>query len=306
MPLMPTGQPLRSPLFVPGNKGRMLEKARTLPADAVILDLEDGVPPGEKAAARDTVRQALEAGAYTPQVILRVNAPGSGLIEADLEGALTAGVQAVCLPKAEEASDVVRLASLLAAFEQEHGLAAGALGILLMVETALGVLNAYDLARSSRRVQALCLGGEDLCRDLGAVRTRDGLEIAYARAYLVHAARAAGALAIDTVFVDLADHDRLQAEARQARQLGYSGKLLIHPAQIEPVHQAFAPSAGEVAHARRVLEAFEAAQARGDGVIALEGQMIDAPVVARAREVLALAGSTPIQVAETLRAPLDA
>jgi len=187
-----------------------------------------------------------------------------------------------------------------------QGLAAGALGILLMVETALGVLNAYELARSSRRVQALCLGGEDLCRDLGAVRTRDGLEIAYARAHLVHAARAAGALAIDTVFVDLADHDRLQAEARQARQLGYSGKLLIHPAQIEPVHQAFAPSAGEIAHARRVLEAFEAAQARGDGVIALDGQMIDAPVVARAREVLALAGSTPIQVAETLRASRDA
>lgn len=300
MPVMPSGQPMRSLLFVPGNKARMLEKARTLPADAVILDLEDGVPAGEKTSARDSIRWALEAGAYTPRVILRVNGPNTGLIEADLRGSLTAGMRAVCLPKAERASDVVRLASLLAAFEQEQGLPSGALGILLMVETALGALNAYELARSSRRVLALCLGGEDLCRDLGAVRTREGLEIAYARAHLVLAARAAGTLAIDTVFVDLADHDGLRAEARQARQLGYSGKLLIHPAQIEPVHQAFAPSVEEIAHARRVLQAFEAAQGKGDGVIALDGQMIDAPVVARAGEVLALAGSMLAQGAETV------
>jgi citrate lyase subunit beta/citryl-CoA lyase len=137
------------------------------------------------------------------------------------------------------------------------------------------------------------LGGEDLVRDLGAVRSKEGLELAHARAQMVLAARAAGALAIDTVFTDLADLDGLLEEAREARSLGYSGKLLVHPAQIEPVHRAFAPSAEEVAQARRVLEAFAAAEARGDGVLALDGQMIDSPVVARAREVLALAGSRP-------------
>ena len=185
----------------------------------------------------------------------------------------------------------------MASLEREQGLAVGTVGILLMVETARGVLNAYELAMAGAeqggpRVQALCLGGEDLAWDLGAVRTKQGAEIAQARAQMVLAARAAGSVAIDTVYTDLADLEGLQAEARQARELGCSGKLLIHPAQIEPVHQAFAPSEEEVAHARRVLEAFEEAGTRGDGVIALDGQMIDAPVVARAREVLGLASST--------------
>jgi citrate lyase subunit beta/citryl-CoA lyase len=284
---MALSQPLRSILFVPGNKERMLEKARSLPADAVILDLEDGVPPGEKGVARATVRQALEDGAYGPQVILRVNALGTGLAEADLEEAFHLAVDAVCLPKAEGAGDVERLASMLETMEMERGLPTGAVEILLMVETALGVLAANDMARDSQRVRALCLGGEDLAKDLGAIRTREGKELAHARAHLVIAARAAGAVAVDTIYADLNDFDGLLADARRARQLGYSGKLLIHPAQIAPVHNAFAPSRNEVEYARRVVEAFEASEARGEGVIALEGQMIDAPVVARAREVLA-------------------
>jgi citrate lyase subunit beta/citryl-CoA lyase len=291
---MSLSEPLRSVLFVPGNSPRMLEKARKLPADAVILDLEDAVPPGEKRAARATVQQALVTGSYGPQVILRVNAFSTGLTEADLQGAFAVGVDAVCLPKANRASNVGKLASLLAALEQERGLPVGAVGILLMVETAQGVFNAYEMAtagaaRGQRRVQALCLGGEDLAWDLGALRTRGGAEIAHARSHLVLAARAAGAVAIDTVYTDLTDLDGLLAEARQARQLGYSGKLLIHPAQIEPVYRAFAPSEEEIAHARRVLDAFDAAETRGEGVIALDGQMIDAPVVARAREILTMA-----------------
>jgi citrate lyase subunit beta/citryl-CoA lyase len=282
-------KPLRSLLFVPGNKARMLEKAYTLPADAVILDMEDAVPPAEKTMARTMVREALEKGAYTPQAIVRVNAPVTGLTEADLRGTLVAGVEAVCLPKAETAGGVERLASQLEALEKEQRLPVGAVGVLLMIETALGVLNAYQIARASPRVRALCFGGEDLSRDLGAIRTKDGLELSHARAQLVLAARAAGVLAIDTVYTDLTDPDGLLAEARQARQLGYSGKLIIHPGQIEPVHRAFSPSEEEVTYARRVLEAFEAAEAKGQGVIALDGQMIDAPVVARAREVLMLA-----------------
>lgn len=291
---MPLTHPLRTLLFVPGNKVRMLDKARTLPADAVILDLEDGVPPSEKRAARTVVRRALESGGFGPQIILRINAFATGLAEADLGEAFGPGVGAVCLPKAQTAGEVERLAALLADVERERGLPVGSLAICLMVETALGVLNAYPMAcaRSapgSARVRALCLGGEDLARDLGAVRTKEGVELAHSRAQMLLAARAAGVLALDTIWTDLTDADGLLAEAREARRLGYSGKLIVHPAQIEPVHRAFAPNEEEIARARRILEAFEAAEARGDGVIAIDGQMIDAPVVARAREVLALA-----------------
>lgn len=283
-------QPLRSLLFVPGNKTRFLEKARTVPADAVILDLEDAVAPGEKVAARTTVRQALEAGPFQARVIVRVNAWDTGLVEDDLAGALAPPAWAVCLPKVESAADIERLEALLCSWEADQGRAEGSIAVLAMIETARGVLNAYSIAQASQRLRVLCLGGEDLARDLGAVRTPQGLELAYARAHLVVAARAAGCLAIDTVYTNLNDEPGFMAEATQARQLGYSGKLLIHPSQIEPAHRAFSPGAEEIAWARRVVEAFEAAVARGEGVIALEGKMIDRPVVARAQEVLALAG----------------
>jgi citrate lyase subunit beta/citryl-CoA lyase len=285
---------LRSLLFVPGNKARMLKKARTLPADAVILDLEDGVPAGEKAIARESVRHALESGEYGPYVVLRLNAFHTGLSEDDLSEAFSAQVDAVCLPKVETARDVERLASLLAQIESRHDLPPGRIQIHLMVETASGVLNAYEMARASQRVRALCLGGEDLARDLGAVRTKEGQELAFARAQMVLFARAAGAQGIDTIYTDLTDPDGLLEDASFARQLGYSGKLVIHPGQIQPVHQAFALSTEEIAYASRVLEAFSAAEERGDGVIALDGQMIDAAVVARAREILAgVARPTP-------------
>ncbi len=285
---MPVQTPLRSLMFVPGAKTRLLEKARTAAADAVILDLEDGVAPEAKAEARGLIRQALDAGPFGPQVVVRINGWTGGLAQDDLAATLPGGrVDAVCLPKAENPDEVQALARWLDGWEAQQGLAAGSLGVLLMIETALGVLRVLDLARSSPRVQALCLGGEDLSRDLGAVRTREGQELAYARAHVVVAARAAGVWAIDTVYTDLQDEDGLRAEASQARRLGYSGQLLIHPNQIEPVHQAWAPSAAEFEWARRVLAAFDEATARGDGVVALDGKMIDAPVVARARELLA-------------------
>lgn len=280
-------KPLRTLLFVPGNRPKMLEKARTLPADAVILDLEDAVPLAEKPTARSMVREALQAGAYAPEIGVRINALSTGLGELDLKETFGPQVRAICLPKAENPDDVERLASLVAALEAERGVPSDAVGLLLLVETALGVLNAYELARTSARVRALCLGGEDLARDLGAIRTRQGTELAYARSHVVLAARAAGVLAIDTVYTDYRDQDGLLAEARLACQMGYSGKLLIHPGQIDTVQRAFTPSETEVAYARRVVEGFEAALARGEGVLTVDGEMVDAPVVARARQVLA-------------------
>jgi citrate lyase subunit beta/citryl-CoA lyase len=247
------------------------------------------VPVEEKKAARATIRQALEAGDYQPQVILRINSFATTWAEEDLRQAFGPGVTAICLPKTNTMADVLHLAPLLTETEHAHDLEIGSLDMVLMIETSHGVLHAHEMAERCWRVRALCLGGEDLARDLGAMRSRGGKELTEARAQIVLAARAAGAMAIDTIWTDLNDQDGLVAEARYARELGYSGKLLVHPDQIEPVHRAFAPTPAEVAHARRVVEAFDAANARGDGVIALDGQMIDAPVVARAREVLKMA-----------------
>jgi citrate lyase subunit beta/citryl-CoA lyase len=285
-------QPLRSMLFVPGNKPHMLNKARTSTADAVILDLEDGVPPAEKEAARATVRKAIEDGGFGPQVILRINPLTTGLGEDDLRSAFGSTVAAVCMPKADAVTEVLRLAPLLTELEQEHGLEVANVDMMLMIETARGLLHAYEMASVCWRVRALCLGGEDLARDLGATRTREGKELEYARSQMVVAARAASIAAIDTIWTDLQDLEGLEAEAHRVRHQGYSGKLVIHPDQIQPVHRGFAPTDEEVRYARRVVQAFEDASRRGNGVIVLEGQMVDAPVVARAREILALAGVT--------------
>jgi citrate lyase subunit beta / citryl-CoA lyase len=285
-------QPLRTLLFVPGNKPRMLDKARTSAADAVILDLEDGVPPAEKEAARAAVREALEKGGFGPQVILRINAFPTGLGEDDLRATFGPNIAAVCIPKAEAVGDVLRLASLLTELEQEHGREVASVDMLLMVETARGLLHAYEISNVCWRVRALCLGAEDLTRDLGATRTKDGQELQFVRSQMLLAARATSIVAIDTIWTDLQDPQGLETEARRVRQMGYSGKLIIHPAQIEPVHRGFAPTKQEVVHARRVVEAFEEASLRGNGVINLDGKMIDAPVVARAREILALSEAT--------------
>jgi citrate lyase subunit beta/citryl-CoA lyase len=283
-------QPLRTLLLVPGNKQKMLEKARTVNADAVILDLEDSVPVGEKEAARAAVRRALEEGDFGPEVILRVNGFATRLTEGDLKGAFGPGVAAICLPRAEGPADTLRLAALITEVEQIHGRETGTVSIVAMIETARGVLHSFELAEVCQRVQALCLGGENLTGDLGTVRTQAGEELAHARGQLVLSGRATAVRAIDMIWADLNDIEGLRAEARRARELGYSGKLIIHPDQVAPVHEAFTPTAKEVAHARRVVEAFDAASKRGGGVITLDGYIVHAPVVARARETIRLAG----------------
>jgi citrate lyase subunit beta/citryl-CoA lyase len=284
-------EPLRTWLLVPGNKQTMLEKARAVNADAVILDLEDSVPVGEKEAARATVRRALEEGSYAPQVIVRVNGFATGLTEDDLKGAFGPGVAGICLPRAEGLGDTLRLAALITEVEQIHGRETGTVSIVAMIETACGVMHAFELAGGCQRVRALCLDGDDLAGDLGAVRTRSGEELAHARGQMVLAARATAVRAIDTIWGDLNDIEGLRAEARRARDLGYSGKLIIHPDQVVPVHEAFTPTAKEVEHARRVVEAFDATSKRGGGVITLDGHIVHAPAVARARETLRLAGA---------------
>jgi citrate lyase subunit beta/citryl-CoA lyase len=264
----------------------MLEKARTLPADAIILDLEDSVPVGEKQSARAMVCEALQTGTYGPEVVVRINDLSTDFGRPDLEEVLCPSVQAILLPKAQTVDDVHQVGTLVASLERQRGLCARSVRLLLLVETALGVVNAHVMATADERVSALCLGGEDLSRDMGAIRTKEGIELVHARAQVVLAARAAGVCAVDTVFTDLDDQTGLWAEAALARQLGYSGKLLIHPKQIEAVHQAFAPREEEIAYAHRVVAAFKAALEQGRGACVLDGKMIDAPIVARARELL--------------------
>lgn len=282
--------PLRSLLFTPGNNLRMIAKSGALRADAVVLDLEDAVPPDDKETARLFVRDSIrDAGRHGSKVFVRINAPSTGLSGEDLRWSVQPGLEGIMLPKSESADDVASLAAELEALEAERGLAKGSLGIVPLVESARGVVNAAAVAAASSRVRAVAFGGVDFARDLGVALTAEGAELLVPRATLAIAARAAGVPALDTPCIEVGNPARLAAEARAARGLGFRGKLLIHPSQVGPVNEAFSPTAGEVAAARRVVEAFEKARAAGTGAIALDGKMIDRANYLQAKDLLSLA-----------------
>lgn len=278
---------LTTMLFVPAAKPRMVEKARTLSASAVILDLEDGVGAGEKERAREAVVAALaEPWPERPAVFVRVNGPRSAHFFDDIAAVAQLAVRGVCVPKCESASDV-----RLAAAELERRGAGPGLRLLPFVESARGVVNAFEIASASPRVVAIALGSEDLAADMGLRRTKAGAELAYYRAAIATAAHAAGALAIDAVFIDLQDAEGLEADAAVGRGAGFAGKQIVHPSQIEPVARAYAPTAEELAWAGPIVEAFERAERDGSGVVVVGGEMVDLPVVLRARRLLGLTAS---------------
>jgi citrate lyase subunit beta / citryl-CoA lyase len=281
---------LRSLLFVPGDRPDMIAKATRYGADALILDLEDGVAPDAKARARQTIATALERGfPQEPIILVRVNGMESGLLDDDLAIALRPRINAVCLPKCNAPEEIQAMDARLHLLEDRWGVSGGRIRLLPMIETARGVLAAPAIARGHRRVAALGFGAEDFTADIGVARTRAGGEVAYARAAVSLAAHAAGIDALDGIYADFRDADGLRADTASARTLGYTGKMLIHPAQVGTVHAAFAPSASEVEHAARIVAAFEEAQARGAGVAVVDGAMIDRPVVLRAQRILAIA-----------------
>ncbi|HYB74750.1 MAG TPA: CoA ester lyase [Candidatus Sulfotelmatobacter sp.] len=290
-------RPLRSLLFVPGNKPRMHEKAAGSGADALILDLEDSVPPAEKPAARPLVREALEK-VRGPALYVRVNGDGTPWLAEDLAAVVCAGLAGIMLPKAEHLSTLRMVAELLAAAESRAGLPPGGTEIILQIETALGVRNTYELA-SARRVASVCPGTArdgDLQRDLGAAWSLNGPELAYARGKVLLDAKAAGiAYPLDGVYADFQDDEGFLAEATLARRMGYCGKTLIHPRQIPLAHRAFTPAAKEVAYYRRLLDAFEAAVAAGSASVSLDGTMVDVAMAERARRFLALADQVGVQ-----------
>lgn len=280
---------LRTMLFTPGNNMRMIQKAGTLGADAIILDLEDAVPMADKETARIFVRDSIEdlsvKGSY---LLVRINALTSGLAEQDLEWVVQKGLVGIVLPKVESRDDVLEIARLIDQ-QEKKGIEPASQLLIPILETAKGVLNAHEIATASQRVIAIAFGAIDFARDMGISLSREGTELLYARSRVAISARAAGVQAIDTPWIDIADEEGLVQEAKMARQLGFRGKLLIHPSQIEPVNRVFSPSESEMEYAKKVVEAFQRAEARGLGAISLEGKMIDIANFHQAEELIALA-----------------
>ena len=282
------GRKLRSWMFVPGNKQRFLDKVESLEMDAVIFDLEDGVPPDGKGLARGQIAQAIRKGAIAAAQYVRVNEVGTEWFDLDLMEVLTPGLDGILLPKVERAEQVAEASRRLREWEKDAGLSVGTIEIVVAIESGLGLLRAAEIASASPRISALMLGTEDFALDMGlsARREREAQELVYARTALVVAARSARVLVIDGVYPDYADLDGLEADAGQARRLGFDGKTLFHPGQIADINRLFSPTSEELEYAREVVQAFDAAMKRGDGAVAVGGQLVDLPIVRRAQRLL--------------------
>ena len=280
---------LRSFMFVPGNRQRFVDKAFELDLDAVLFDLEDGVPPPEKAGARLLVRSALSRPPGGPLRAVRVNAADTPWYAEDLDAVLVPGVAAICLPKVSDPAPVLALARRLAEFEAAEGMAEGLVGIIAAIESARGLIAAPQVAASHSRVLALMFGAEDFALDLGLGTSREGeaRDLSYARSSIVVACAAAHIGSIDGVYPVLHDTEGMLADALLARRLGFTAKSTFHPSQVAEINRIFSPSPDELDYARRVVAAFEQAQARGDGSVAVGGQLVDLPIVARAQRMLA-------------------
>ncbi len=279
---------LRTLLFTPGNNERMIQKVINLPTDAIIFDLEDSVPMADKETARQLVCDSLQTAAQNDTCILvRVNAPDTGLFDDDLDSVVQPGLSGIVLPKAECAKDIKVLSAKLDQLEKDRNLEPSSVCIVPILETAKGVIHAYDVASACPRIAAVAFGGVDFSRDMGITLTKEGDELAYPRAQIAVCAKAAGVLAIDTPCIDVRNIEQLNVEANTAKQLGFTGKLLIHPAQIGPVNEVFSPTEAQAEYAQKIIAAFEQAQTQGLGAISLEGKMIDVANYRQAKDLLA-------------------
>jgi len=277
---------MRSLLFVPGDQPRKIAKSWQSGADCVVLDLEDGVVANQKMVARQAVDHTLASlPSGLPHVLVRINGNPSEWKE-DLDYAIHPGVFGLMAPKCASATDLIELDRALQSAEQRRGIVGRPIRLFLLIETARGLLNLPSLVAASDRTAGLALGAEDLCLDMGINRTRGGAELIFARWQIALSARANGLAAIDAVFTDFEDSDGLWQDTRIARNMGFTGKLAIHPRQIGAIHSVFAPDESEIGEARAALAAFELAQASGTGTVAFDGKMIDEPIAQRLREIL--------------------
>ncbi|MEC4594514.1 MULTISPECIES: HpcH/HpaI aldolase/citrate lyase family protein [Nitrospirillum] len=286
-----TARPRRSALYMPGSNARALEKAKGLEADVLILDLEDAVAPDAKDLARDQVQAAVAAGGFgRREVLIRVNGLDTPWGHADLAAAARSGAHGVLIPKVESAEAVRQADRLLAA----HGAAPGTpngLPLWVMMETALGMLNAKEIASASPRLAGLVLGTSDLAKELHAHHTPLRLPVITALGLCLLAARAHGLAILDGVHLDLDDDAGLEASCRQGVELGFDGKTLIHPKQLAAANAAFAPDAASLDRARRIIAAHAEAMAQGKAVVLVDGRLVEALHVAEAHRLVALAAS---------------
>jgi len=272
---------------MPGDSMRKITKATQLDVDTIVMDLEDSVALNQKVAARQTISQALGTLDFgRSERLVRINSPETDFFSADLAGTVGAQPDGYAIPKVETAGQVQRVSHVLDQAEQKNGWPQNSIRLLAIVETALGIMNLKEIAQASPRLAALMFGAEDLAGDIGAGRTRAGWEVFYARSTVVTAAAAYGLQAIDMVFVDLQDLEGLEEECVTGRQLGYEGKMAIHPRQVEVINRVFAPSPAEIEQAQKLVEAHRQHQATGSGVFELDGKMVDMPMVKMAERVL--------------------
>ena len=282
----------RALLYVPGDDRHKIEKALTLGVDCICLDMEDGVAPARKLDARQTILAALQQLDFgSAEKLVRINPVGSGFEEDELAAILPARPDGIVLPKVESAEQVKQVSERIESAELAYGCPLGSIRMVVDGETAAGILNLKEIAAHAR-LDAIIFGAEDFAASIGAVRTPQAWEVFHARSAVVLAAAANGLQAIDMVSIDFKDMDSLRKEALFGVQMGFSGKQIIHPNQVEPVQQAFTPDQEAVAHAQRIVDAFEDSLAEGKGAFAFDGsKMIDMPLVKAARTILARAAA---------------
>jgi citrate lyase beta subunit len=284
----------RALLYMPGDSWKMITKSITLGVDCVCMDMEDATAVNKKAEARATIARALQELDFgASEKLARINSVGSGWEKDDIEAVLPHRPDGIVIPKVESFDQVEWASQIIEAAELKNGWQVNSIRVLIGVETARGILNLKEIA-SHPRLDAIIFGGEDFSASIGAIRTKEATELLYARQAVVVACAANELQAIDIVTIDYKDIEALRVEAEFGARLGYSGKQIIHPAQVEPVQTAFTPDDEAIAHARRIVETFEASQKEGRGAYSLDGKMIDMPLLRNAQKVLARAKAAGI------------
>ena len=288
-------------MFVPGNNPGMMQDAFIYGPDSIMLDLEDSVTMAEKDAARLLVHNALKTIDYgNTEMVVRINPLNTAYGKKDVEAVVKAGVHVIRMPKTETAEEVREVEREIERVEKEIG-CLGRTKIMAAIESTLGIVNAYEIAVASERMMGIALGAEDYCANLKTQRSPEGTELLFARQQIVVAARAAGIDALDTVYSNLNDMETFRKEVELIKQLGFDGKSIINPRQIEIVNEVFAPTEKAIEKAKTIIAAIKEAERRGSGVIAVNGKMVDRPVVIRAQRTIDLALASGIISKEDLQ-----
>ena len=290
----------RTMMFVPGANAAMLRDAPLYGADSIMFDLEDAVSLKEKDSARTLVHFALKTFDYSNvETVVRINSLEAGGAQ-DVEAMVLAGVEVIRLPKTETAQDILDVDAVITSVEKDNQIPVGTTKMMAAIESAEGVLNAREIAKASERLIGIALGAEDYVTNMKTKRYPDGQELSFARNMILHAARAAGIAAIDTVYSDVDNVEGFQNEVQQIKQLGFDGKSVINSRQIPLVNAIYTPTDKEIQNAKEVIWGIREAEAKGSGVISVNGKMVDKPIVERAQRVIALAKAAKLITEEDI------